>query len=208
MGAAQDTEITLGTGKLLGIFFILAVICAAFFSMGYLFGRNSSTASGSTTIVSTVPAAGGAPAVKPSAGGSKTSSTASCPAGSANCNPSGSGPDSSFYSAVNAKEPVVSQTPAAQVSSTSPEAKPGNTSDPKPAGTVSYMVQVAAVSRQEDADILVNALRKKQYPVFVAANLPGDSLFHVQVGPFSDFQEADAMRTRLANDGYNAIVKK
>jgi cell division septation protein DedD len=70
------------------------------------------------------------------------------------------------------------------------------------------MVQVAAVTKQEDADILVNALRKKQYPVFVVANLPGDSLFHVQVGPFSDPKEAEAMRTRLAGDGYNAIVKK
>jgi cell division septation protein DedD len=70
------------------------------------------------------------------------------------------------------------------------------------------MVQVAAVSRQEDADILVNALRKKQYAVSIVSNLPGDSLFHVQIGPFSDSQEAEAMRTRLANDGYNAIVKK
>jgi cell division protein FtsN len=40
------------------------------------------------------------------------------------------------------------------------------------------------------------------------ANLPGDSLFHVQVGPFSDQKDAEAMRTRLAGDGYNAIVKK
>lgn len=70
------------------------------------------------------------------------------------------------------------------------------------------MVQVAAVSKQEDADILVNALRKKQYPVFVVPSVPGDSLFHVQVGPFSDSKDAEAMRSRLAGDGYNAIVKK
>jgi cell division septation protein DedD len=69
------------------------------------------------------------------------------------------------------------------------------------------MVQVAAVSKQEDADILQSALRKKQYPVFIAT-VPGDSLFHVQVGPFADIKEAEAMRARLAGDGYNAIVKK
>jgi len=68
------------------------------------------------------------------------------------------------------------------------------------------MVQVAAVTKQEDAEILKTALQKKQYPVFVA-NSPGDPLFHVQVGPFTDRKDADAMRTRLAGDGYNAIVK-
>jgi DedD protein len=29
----------------------------------------------------------------------------------------------------------------------------------------------------------------------------------VQVGPFSDRKDAEAMRTRLSGDGYNAIVK-
>jgi DedD protein len=69
------------------------------------------------------------------------------------------------------------------------------------------MVQVAAVSKREDADILVSALQKKQYPVFVA-NVSGDPLFHVQVGPFTDPKDAEAMRSRLSADGYNAIVKK
>jgi DedD protein len=69
------------------------------------------------------------------------------------------------------------------------------------------MVQVAAVSKREDADILVSALQKKQYPVFVAS-APGDALFHVQVGPFTDPKDAEAMRSRLSADGYNAIVKK
>lgn len=68
------------------------------------------------------------------------------------------------------------------------------------------MVQVAAVSRQEDAEILKTALQKKQYPVFIA-NSSGDPLFHVQVGPFTDRKDAEAMKTKLAGDGYNAIVK-
>lgn len=68
------------------------------------------------------------------------------------------------------------------------------------------MVQVAAVSKQEDAEILKAALQKKQYPVFIA-NSAGDPLFHVQVGPFTDRKDAEAMKTRLAADGYGAIVK-
>jgi len=207
-GATRDTEITLGTGKLLGIFFVMVIICAAFFTMGYLLGRGSTSMAASTTIVSSVPTNGGNPANKPSAGGNKAADpTQNCPAGS-NCS---SSPDSSIYSSVSSKSPAVSQstpTPTMIV----PGADAGTSSsagatDSKNASAGSYMVQVAAVSKQEDADILVNALRKKQYPVFVA-NLPSDPLFHVQVGPFSDPKEAEAMRSRLAGDGYNAIVKK
>jgi len=69
------------------------------------------------------------------------------------------------------------------------------------------MVQVAAVSKREDAEALTDALRKKQYPV-VIINTPTDKLFHVQLGPFADVKDAEAMKGRLVSDGYNPIVKK
>lgn len=69
-------------------------------------------------------------------------------------------------------------------------------------------MQVAAVSKQEDADSLVDALKKKQYPAFVAAQVTSDKLFRVQVGPFQDVKDAEAMRARLIGDGYSPIVKK
>ena len=68
-------------------------------------------------------------------------------------------------------------------------------------------MQVAAVSKKEDADNLVTALGKKQYPVFMTT-IPSDNLFHVQVGPFSDPKDAETMRARLAGEGYDAIVKR
>ena len=68
--------------------------------------------------------------------------------------------------------------------------------------------QVAAVTKQEDAEALVNALRRKNYPVFLMASSGTDKLFHVQVGPFSEPKDAETMRAKLAGDGYNAIVKK
>ena len=69
------------------------------------------------------------------------------------------------------------------------------------------MVQVAAVSRQEDAEILVSALKKRGYNA-VIRNDPRDSLLHVQIGPFASRDEARAMRTKLLADGYNAILKQ
>src|SRR5258708_39038323 len=41
MSTNEDTEITLGTGKMLGLFFGLVILCAVFFGMGYTMGRNS-----------------------------------------------------------------------------------------------------------------------------------------------------------------------
>ena len=68
------------------------------------------------------------------------------------------------------------------------------------------MVQIAAVSRQEDAEVLAGALRKRGFNPTVH---PGtaDKFFHVQVGPFTDKTQADTMKQHLLADGYNAIVK-
>jgi cell division septation protein DedD len=71
-----------------------------------------------------------------------------------------------------------------------------------------YFVQIAAVSKQEDAESLVEALKKKQYPAFVASNSSTDKLFRIQLGPFGDIKDAEGMRSRLVNDGYNPILKK
>ncbi len=68
------------------------------------------------------------------------------------------------------------------------------------------MVQVAAISVPQDADILVEALKKRGYTA-VVRNEPQDQLLHVQLGPFASRGEASAMRTKLLADGYNAVVK-
>ena len=196
----RDTEITLSTGKLLGIFFALAIVCGVFFTMGYLLGKSNS-AGGRTEIVATVPSSS---AGKPYAGNKTPEAvTQTCPPGSPNC------------AAATASDTTSTTKPADQPAATQPSSgnKTSDQNTTQSAGTdakngaaSSFMVQVAAVSKQEDAEILVTALRKKQYPVFIA-NAAGDPLFHVQVGPFTDRKDAEAMRTRLSGDGYNAIVK-
>ena len=68
------------------------------------------------------------------------------------------------------------------------------------------MVQIAAVSHQEDADVLVGALRKRGYAVSARRD-PADNLIHVRVGPFNDRDEATRWRMKLLNDGYNAMIQ-
>lgn len=183
----RDTEIVLGTGKLLGIFFGLTIMCAVFFTMGYLLGK-STAAGGRTEIVATVPG-GSSAAGKPSAVNKAPDVPASSPS------PETAAQPSPLSAATSSPAPVAAQaspSPAATEIKSSPNG--------------SYTVQVAAVSKQEDADILASALRKKQYPVFIASST-ADALFHIQVGPFTNQQDADTMRNRLSADGYNAIVK-
>jgi cell division septation protein DedD len=183
----QDTEITLTTGKLLGIFLGLVLVCALFFTMGYLLGH-SNAAGEKTEIVGATPS-NSASAVKPPAG-NKTDVQAGPTPGAPVATPT-------------------AQAQATSAASTTP--KPTDASyvppDTKVSSNGPYTVQVAAVSKQEDAQSLVSALQKKQYPVFMT-NVPSDTLFHVQVGPFNDPKDAEAMRSRLAAEGYDAIVKK
>ena len=65
MTSSQDTEITLGTGRMLLLFFGLVVVCAGFFGVGFTLGRNS-IRTGIVAIDSNLPSATG-PVVRPSA---------------------------------------------------------------------------------------------------------------------------------------------
>jgi cell division septation protein DedD len=204
--AQQDTEITLGTGRMLAIFFAFVLVCAVFFAIGFSLGRRTSMA-GAGSLMS-APSATPATVVRPSA--AKNGAPQPTPQSSSN--------DFSFYKAVgekNANSALPPQGSAGVATPTSPTADgaPKAAGDaaiaaPTPPTSGSYYVQVAAVSRQEDADSLVEALKKKQYPAFTASNTAGDKFYHVQVGPYAELKEAEAVRARLIGDGYNPIVKK
>lgn len=197
MSSSQDTEITLGTGKLLVLFFGLVGVCALFFALGYSLGRKS----------------------EPSLA---ASSTAATPQVSSNTNKaSGAATPKqpmTFYKNVEQKQAnpeltagADAKTDTAAAPANSEVAKPAQNSGVDPAITMpssGYFVQVAAVSKQEDAEALVDALKKKEYPAFVAAAASSDKLFRVQLGPFADVKDAEGMRTKLIGDGYSPILKR
>jgi DedD protein len=197
--ASQDTEITLGTGKMLAIFFTLVAICAVFFGLGFTLGKNSAHPSLSADSALMTPPSGSRPAASKSGAAPATQPQDSM----------------TFYKAVGQKQPE-SQLTSEPAPATTPTPQPAvatekpQTASPEPtaaAVTNGYFVQVAAVSKQDDAAALVDALKKKQYSAFTA-NPPGDKLYHVQVGPFADIKDAEITRGRLISDGYNPILKK
>jgi cell division septation protein DedD len=209
MSEQKDTEIILGTGKLLAIFFGLVAICGTFFGLGYSLGRTASPMalqSGPATVVSgpgTKPVAG-VTLTTPAAVTEPPSTNANAPTDSQTAQNSSADVATADRTADNAGQtPTVrsaAQTSTSDVATTS-------TATPELQGG-SITVQVAAVTKEEDAQALVSALRRKNYPVFVSPNASSDNLYHVQVGPFAELKDAEAMKGKLAGDGYNAIVKK
>ena len=200
--AQQDTEITLGTGRMLAIFFGFVLVCAFFFAIGFSLGRRTTIVVGAGSSLS-APAGTPATIVRPSAAKNGVPQ------------PTPQSGDFSFYKAVGEKNTDAAFTPPPQDSKAQPaastvEAPPKTATDAAIAAPSigGYYVQVAAVSRQEDAEALVEALKKKQYPAFAAGNAPADKFYHVQIGPYADLKDAEAIRAHLISDGYNPIVKK
>jgi pilus assembly protein CpaC len=68
------------------------------------------------------------------------------------------------------------------------------------------MVQVMTLSNKQDADAMVAALKRHGYNVAVSHD-PSDALLHLELGPFANETDAEAMRRRLVVDGYNATIK-
>jgi len=191
-----DTEITLDVFKLLAMFFGLVTLCGVFFGLGYSWGRNSAK----SVAVEVAPPAAIAAAERPSAakadGGQNASSNLTFYKAVADKNA-----DSQLAAKDSSAPAEVPATPSAE------EAKPTAPAAAVVSPSNAYFVQVAAVSKQEDAEALVDALKKKQYPALIA-NGSADKLFHVQLGPYGDVKDAEAMRTKLVQDGYNPILKK
>jgi DedD protein len=235
--ASEDTEITLGVGRLLGLFFLLSALCGVFFSIGYSLGKSTAREQAlndqPTSVLAASPAA--------STSNSEEKPTAAVAAKSDAAPPAQDQTDSNsksnltFYRAVqqnganpepaakdNApavaqKGPAPTKTAAANPPSTATQtpdgaghsaAPPAGRSAPV-TGPGTIVVQIAALSREDDAVSLAGALRKKSYNVIVVNNpTTNDKFYHVQVGPFATMQEADAMKAKLTAEGYNPIVKR
>jgi len=252
---ADDTEITLGTGKLLGLFFLLAATCGIFFAIGYSLGKTSAREQAlNDRAAETSSVAPESAANKPSAAPSRSSKEGDkggVPAAASDApeaSPKEGEPDMTFYKAVKQNpedhkqdSKLPASKPAAGVDAKKPEASaaaqgkesgsptsngssvaaskapaPGDSSvaatPPQPAPATgpngAFVVQIAAVTHEEDAAALAGALRKKSYTAAVVNNPTKDKLFHVVLGPYATLQDAEAMKMKLQGEGYSPIIKR
>jgi cell division septation protein DedD len=232
----QDREVTISGTTLLAIFFGLVLICGLFFGLGYTVGRRTSSEAGQSTATeastpnSALQPAQNAP--KPSAASQPVNSPAPVPDDAQAADATGSTttdepqdvsnqPKTAVAAPVNTAPSQVKPAfvlPAQQATAPAPHAPavvtaalPTSTASAAPgiavaAPAAGIVVQIAAISNPNDANVLVSALRKRGYSV-TAHRFPGDPLIHVQTGPFSSRAEAIAMKQKLLGDGYNAFLK-
>jgi cell division septation protein DedD len=196
----REAELTLGAGVLTALAVSLLLVCGLCFWLGYRVGHGAVQTAAVPAPSSSLPAKVDSGHPKPSA----TSAAApSVPRqGSISQNVAAETPPNLAQPPAPSREPVIPPAP-------SPVAHPMLPAQPAPAppaqSSAAPMVQIAAVSHREDADVLVNALRKRGYSVTVSPD--ADTLLHVRIGPFGSRQEANQWKQRLLNDGYNAIVQ-
>jgi len=192
-----EFELVLGNRQLLSGFFIVVILFAVFFVMGYIVGRNSSPAPGKIAAND-----------QPSAGSAATSDTRPQPSGGAGPAPTPAPKEGAPASA--AAEPVkdtaaetpkpAAREPERKVETPAPET--GAPAEPAPGETY---LQVMAV-KQEEAELVARTLKDKGFPSSTAPAPKG--LTRVLVGPYTDTAALGRAKAELENAGFHPIVKK
>ncbi len=201
---SRDREISLGTGTVLAIFLALALVCSLFFGLGYSMGRKSAPLA-SAAPSSLTPYAGARRSPASSTSGDLTPPDNQVTQPTEEGSPLRTTAPTAGRAASTAKDirdRLSSLKPSPNASLPLPPAPTSISIDP---ATQSY-VQVAAVSRREDADLLLAALKRRGY-VGLIRQQPQDKLLHIQVGPFPSKKDAEGTRQHLIADGYNPILK-
>lgn len=185
--AVELAEVHWSTGTILALFFATTLVSAVFFGLGYSLGRGTEKPWANL---------GARPMAEPFH--ASATPQPAMPQMRAAEKPVRSGAGKSIAAAaIPAAAPVEKK--VVEAASDAREV-PAAATDAK-----RYMVQVGAIGNRKDAQRLVAELRKKG---FRAAIYPGkhDKFLHVQIGPFSTLDPAQAMRHRVTGSGFHAIL--
>jgi DedD protein len=208
-------ERVLESRHVIGLFLLMLVFSAIFFTLGYVMGRNQydgqvRAANTQHDVADTL--------IKKSDAASKhaTNTPAVNTPAAEESNPNS---DWEFYSTDKQKETGDHLKPVSPlgISSAAKTAPQNNSNSSKPVPTVfespkplqsgGYTLQVMAVRRESDALDLAKRLQKNKFPAFVLTP-QGSKYYRVQVGPYSDKKSAEAAKKGLEGAGFRAIVKR
>jgi cell division septation protein DedD len=217
-------ERVLESKHVIGLFLLMLLFSGVFFSLGYVMGRNQydgqvraalTTGRAESPYVPKNDAAPKKTAEDTSTVESDPSTDSTAPAwtfpstnGPANVEPHLDAPPvtrtpDSVAKPANSKSKVQAQPVSARV--VTKNSKATTAAPPIPSG--SYVIQVAALMRQDDALAIASNLQKKHYSVYVQTPQK-DKYYRVQVGPFKDQKSADAAKKGLQGEGFKAFYVK
>ena len=203
-------------GQLLVAFFAVVLLCAVFFSLGFFVGSkqrpaNTGPVAEQVTPPSDIPATvnppeASSPAAQPSEG--------SVPAGVVN--PANAGASSA--QAAPGSTATAGSLPGTAAPGGAPSASGASRSVPPSAAPAApgpipagLLVQVAALSNQQDATNMVAVLKSRGYAALLLAPEQAhakDSFFRVVVGPYAGRAEAEKARSELAAEGFKPFIRQ
>ena len=207
-------DFVLESRHLVGLFMLLVVIFGVVFTLGYLLGRSQYDMR-LRAAVGKPPEEAPPAAVAPAKTKSKPEIVETAP--------QQTGSDWDFYHSAEAKpaddhlqpvkkavaaaQPPPAPKPAVVPAKSTKTAKPSSSANAPLIPEGAIMLQVAAVTSQEDALALAQALQQKKFPAFVITPST-DKFYRVQVGPYADNHAAGAARQDLEAKGFKSIVKR
>lgn len=187
-----EFELVVGNRQLLSGFFIVVLLFAVAFAMGYVVGQNSPRSAKASAETAAAPA----------------------PANDARPQPAAPRPAAPQESAPPATETAGAAAPPAADAppqpttqpAKEPEATPSTAAAPPPLpGPPGSFWQVMAVP-QADADVIIKTLKNKGFP---ALSSPGpNNLTRVLVGPYNDTASMGKAKTDLENAGFPHPIRK
>lgn len=217
-------ERVLESKHVIGLFLLMLLFSGVFFTLGYVMGRNQydgqvSAATTNSRVPEREP-------VVPAKREPAPKHAAEAPPSAIESDPatSGSNSDWEFYgSSKPAKgephlEPVPkasATSPAPKTVSTKPKVEPPAPAPPaarssKPVANAplipngALILQVAALTKQDDALSIASSLQKKHFAAYVQTPQK-DKFYRVQVGPFKEKKAADAAKKGLESEGFKAF---
>lgn len=196
----RDAEVTLGVGALLAIFSGLVLLCGLCFGLGYEFGRRAMPTTANLPSQSLPPTQAGAQ--KPSAAAPLAGQTADASIEQPQSAESIAKVDEPMLSEDSSSDNVT-QHPGA--STTSGSAPPPARALPSAGGATPIVLQVASLADANDAEYLLEGLKKRGYPAMARREV-GNHAIQIRVGPFTSREDANRWRQRLMGDGYSATV--
>jgi outer membrane biosynthesis protein TonB len=202
-----EFELVVGNRQLLSVLFVLMVLFAVVFTLGYFIGRNTAPEAGMTASAAK-PATEASSHPKPEPASPATQAPVEVPPaeGEAAATPTETVP-------VGGVKPEAPPTEAAQPLAETqppnpppaPPAKPARGEVPIPGETY---LQVAAVKRPL-AEIIVDVLTKKGFSVMAVPVTPGqpdDAPWRALVGPFKDPAAIAKARADLHAAGFKEVI--
>ncbi|MGA2736805.1 MAG: SPOR domain-containing protein [Bryobacteraceae bacterium] len=193
-----EFELVLGNRQLLSGFFIVVILFAVFFVMGYIVGRNSTPQlaasrdqGGGTAATSGArpqPASGSAPALQ------TPPAAAEPPKDDAGANPPVSEPQPATQAAQAPARKTDPPAPVAPAAPAAVESTPGET-----------YLQVTAV-KQDVAETVAKTLKDKGFPAVLSPGPAGKT--RVLVGPYADLSKLGQAKAELERLGFSPFVKR